>query len=227
MVKARANSPVMRKTIASSVVEILREKIIANEIKGGEPLRQDALANELSVSRIPVREALLQLEAEGLVRFAPHKGAVATEVSAAEVDELFGLRVLLECDVLRVALGKITDEDLDSAQVILAEFDELLAPDADRRAWSALNWKFHRSLYASSGRKRTLSLLNQLHINSDRYLRLQIQLTADYSRAEHEHHDLLDLCRRRDKRAAVKCLKQHILTTKDELIKAIDSLTLR
>lgn len=224
MAKAPNNNAIPRKTVASSVVEILREKIISHEIKSGQALRQDALANELNVSRIPVREALLQLEAEGLVQFAPHKGAVATEISAREVDELFELRVLLESDVLRRALKRITDEDLDESEAILAEFDELLEPDADMHAWGALNWKFHKSLYTPSARKRTLGILGQLHTNSDRYLRLQIQLTADYSRAEQEHHDLLALCRNRDTRAAVKCLKDHILTTKDELIRVIQSL---
>ncbi len=224
MAKASTGVQISRKTIASSVVEILREKIISHEIKGGQPLRQDALAEELNVSRIPIREALLQLEAEGLVRFAPHKGAVATEISASEVDELFGLRALLECDVLKVSLKKIGDDELDKAEEILADFDELLAPNADMHAWGALNWKFHKSLYLASERKRTIGILGQLHTNSDRYLRLQIQLSADYSRAEQEHHDLLALCRKRDARAACKCLKDHILTTRTELIKVFKSL---
>jgi DNA-binding GntR family transcriptional regulator len=224
MAKANAGVQISRKTIASSVVEILREKIISHEIKGGQPLRQDALAGELNVSRIPIREALLQLEAEGLVQFAPHKGAVATEISASEVDELFGLRALLECDVLKDSLKKISDEELDKAEEILAEFDVLLAPNADMHAWGALNWKFHKSLYLPSERKRTLGILGQLHTNSDRYMRLQIGLSADYSRAEQEHHDLLAHCRKRDSRAANKCLKAHILTTRKELIKVIKAL---
>ena len=224
MSKTPSDNAIARKTVASAVVEILREKIISHEIKGGQALRQDALANELNVSRIPVREALLQLEAEGLVRFAPHKGAVATEVSADEVDELFELRVLLECDVLRRALKTISDDELDKSAAILAEFDELLLPDADRHAWGAMNWKFHKSLYLPSDRKRTIGILGQLHTNSDRYLRLQIQLSADYSRVEQEHHDLLALCRQRDSRAAVKCLKDHILTTRDKLMRVIQPL---
>ncbi|MDG2374766.1 MAG: GntR family transcriptional regulator [Woeseiaceae bacterium] len=224
MANISGDTSIARKTIASTVVEILREKIISHEIKGGQPLRQDALAKEFNVSRIPVREALLQLEAEGLVQFAPHKGAVATQISANEVDELFELRVLLECDVLCRALKFISDEELDKSETILAEFDRLLAPDADIHAWAALNWKFHKSLYLPSNRKRTIGVLGQLHTTSDRYLRLQIQLSADYSRAEEEHHDLLALCRDRNKRAAVKCLKDHILTTKDELIRVINSL---
>ena len=69
-----------RKTLATSVADYLREQIITNQIKGGEALRQDALSARLDVSRIPVREALLQLEAEGLVTFVPHKGAVATSI---------------------------------------------------------------------------------------------------------------------------------------------------
>ena len=161
MAKPTSGVQISRKTIASSVVEILREKIISHEIKGGQPLRQDALAEQLNVSRIPIREALLQLEAEGLVSFAPHKGAVATKISAREADELFDVRVLLECDVLKKSLSKITDEELDRSEAILAEFEEMLKPDADMHAWGALNWKFHKSLYLASGRKRTLGILDQ------------------------------------------------------------------
>ena len=213
-----------RKTIASSVVEILREKIISHEIKGGQPLRQDTLAAELGVSRIPIREALLQLEAEGLVRFAPHKGAVATKISASEVNELFELRVTLECDALGKAMPRMAENDLLASEAILAEFDKLLLPGADKHPWGALNWKFHRSLYIPSGRPRTIGFIQQLHTNCDRYLRLQIQLSADYSRAEREHHDLIALCKEGNVRAARKCLEDHILTTKRELIRVIKSL---
>ena len=215
---------ITRKTVTSSVVEVLREKIISHEIEAGTPLRQNALADELSVSRIPVREALLQLEAEGLVEFAPHRGAVATRISVDEVNELFGLRAILECDVLGYALTRVTDDDLEKSQLILREFDELLKPGADMHAWGALNWKFHRSIYLPSGRKRTLGLIRQLHTNCDRYLRIQIQLVADYSRAEEEHHELLRLCWAREKRGARKLLKSHILTTGRGLVRAFKAV---
>ena len=80
---------IIYKTRTQLVVETLREKILSGEIKAGQPLRQAALADELNVSRIPIREALLQLEGEGLVAFEPHKGATATELNADQVDELF------------------------------------------------------------------------------------------------------------------------------------------
>ena len=217
-------SRISRKTVTSSVVDVLREKIVSHEIPAGAPLRQDALAAELSVSRIPIREALLQLEAEGLVEFAPHKGAVATRISLEEVNELFGLRALLECDALARALSGMTERHLQQSQLILEQFDQLLKPGADLHAWGALNWKFHRSLYQPSGRKRTIGLIAQLHTNCDRYLRMQIQLSADYARAEAEHHELLRLCRDGDKRRARKCLREHILTTGSELVRAIKSI---
>ena len=124
-----------RKTLATSVADYLREQIITNQIKGGEALRQDALSARLDVSRIPVREALLQLEAEGLVTFVPHKGAVATSISVEEVEELFALRVLLECDILSTAIAKATAEDFIRSEKILEEFDSLLKPGSDMRKW--------------------------------------------------------------------------------------------
>ena len=213
-----------RKTLATSVADYLREQIITNQIKGGEALRQDALSARLDVSRIPVREALLQLEAEGLVTFVPHKGAVATSISVEEVEELFALRVLLECDILSTAIAKATAEDFIKSEKILEEFDSLLKPGSDMRKWGQLNVAFHMSLYEPSKQTRTLAILNGIHMHCDRYLRLQIQLTSDYERAEKEHHELLSLCSSGQKGAARKCLRAHINTTGAELINAIKSM---
>src|SRR5438132_13826238 len=93
--------PIQRQTVAGMTVEALRERILRGDYPEGEPLRQDALADELGVSRIPVREALRQLEAEGLVTFSPHRGAVVSSLSLEEIDELFELRAQIECDMLR------------------------------------------------------------------------------------------------------------------------------
>src|SRR5437660_12006142 len=87
---------IQRQTIASMTVEALRGRILRGDYPEGEPLRQDALADELGVSRIPVREALRQLEAEGLVTFSPHRGAVVSSLSLEEIEELFELRADIE-----------------------------------------------------------------------------------------------------------------------------------
>src|SRR5947209_10797712 len=114
--------PIQRQTIASMTVEALRERILRGDLPEGEPLRQDALADELGVSRIPVREALRQLEAEGLVTFSPHRGAVVSSLSLEEISELFELRAEIECDLVCRAIPNMTKEQLDRATEVLDEF---------------------------------------------------------------------------------------------------------
>jgi DNA-binding GntR family transcriptional regulator len=84
-----AQKSLQHRTIAAAVAENLRHRILDGDFKAGLPLRQDALANEFGVSRIPIREALMQLEAEGLVKIHPHRGAIVSELSTGEVQELF------------------------------------------------------------------------------------------------------------------------------------------
>src|SRR5690348_2420010 len=111
--------PIQRQTIASMTITALRERILRGDYPDGEPLRQDAIADELGVSRIPVREALRQLEAEGLVTFSPHRGAVVSTLSLEEIEELFELRADVECDLLRRAIPNIGAEHLARAGDVL------------------------------------------------------------------------------------------------------------
>src|SRR5262250_2703147 len=111
--------PIRRQTLTSMTVDAIRERILRGRYPEGEPLRQDAIGSELGVSRIPVREALRQLEAEGLVTFSPHRGAVVTALSLDEIDELFELRADIECDLLRRAIPRMTNEQFDRAIEVL------------------------------------------------------------------------------------------------------------
>src|SRR3954468_13173259 len=107
--------PIQRQTIASMTITALRERILRGDYPEGLPLRQDAIANELGVSRIPVREALRQLEAEGLVTFSPHRGAIVSTMSLKEIRELFELRAEIESGLLRRAIPEMSAEDFARA----------------------------------------------------------------------------------------------------------------
>src|SRR5689334_15832455 len=111
------------RTASSFVSDMLRTAILTGVLKDGEPLRQDELAAALGVSRMPVREALRRLEAEGFVDFQPHKGAVVAELSAEEAEEIYEIRLTLECRRLRESIPHLTDGALDGAAVILDEMD--------------------------------------------------------------------------------------------------------
>jgi DNA-binding GntR family transcriptional regulator len=208
---------IVYKTRTQLVVETLREKILSGEIKAGQPLRQAALAEELNVSRIPVREALLQLEAEGLVSFEPHKGATATELTASQVDELFELRAMLEADLLASSIPHISDEKLAEASELLSRLDKALGKENAANTWSELNSDYHNCLYSGANRPQTQDLVNTLNKNADRYIRMHLQWAGGISKAESEHNELLALCKARNVEKSVALLKQHILGSRDEI----------
>ncbi|HVX41261.1 MAG TPA: GntR family transcriptional regulator [Gemmatimonadaceae bacterium] len=202
--------PIQRQTIASMTIEALRERILRGDYPEGEPLRQDALAEELGVSRIPVREALRQLEAEGLVTFNPHRGAVVSSLSLAEIEELFELRADIECDLLRRAIPCMGVEHLERATDVLDEFQAALeAGEASR--WGPLNWHFHAALYAPADRKFTMGVLQKLHQHSDRYFRMQVLLAHGGERANEEHREIIGAVRKRDVKTAMQLMRAHIL----------------
>jgi DNA-binding GntR family transcriptional regulator len=208
---------IIYKTRTQLVVETLREKILNGEIKAGQALRQAALADDLNVSRIPVREALLQLEAEGLVSFEPHRGATATDLSVSQVDELFELRAMLEADLLAASIPNITDESLNNATAILKKLNKALGKENAANTWSELNSSYHDCLYSAAGRPQTKNLVDTLNKNADRFIRMHLLWAGGISKAESEHNELLDRCKARDVEGAVTVLKQHILGSRDEI----------
>ncbi|WP_448211339.1 GntR family transcriptional regulator [Colwellia sp. MEBiC06753] len=208
---------IVYKTRTQLVVETLREKILSGEITAGQPLRQAALAEELNVSRIPVREALLQLEAEGLVAFEPHKGATATELNVEQVDELFELRAMLEADLLAASIPNLTDEALEQATVLLQKLDNALGKENAANTWSELNSDYHNCLYSAANRPQTQDLVNTLNKNADRYIRMHLLWAGGMSKAESEHNNILAYCKAKNVEKAVALLTQHILGSRDEI----------
>lgn len=208
---------IVHKTRTQLVAEAIREKILTGEIKAGEPLRQAALADELNVSRIPVREALLQLEAEGLVNFEAHKGATVTRLSAEQIDEIFDLRALLEAELLRHSIDKLTARDLLEAEAILAELEEAMAAGDTQLATGKLNAEFHSKLYSKAQRPQTRELVDVYSKNSERYVRMHILLAGGIKTAPEEHRLLLELCRDKNTKGACDFLKKHITGAKDDI----------
>ena len=209
------------KTRTQLVAEAIREKILTGEIKAGDPLRQAALAAELNVSRIPVREALLQLEAEGLVNFEAHKGATATELSASQIDEIFDLRALLEAELLSHSIEGLTDQDLIDAELILTELESAMDAGDTHLATGDLNSRFHGKLYSRAQRPQTRELVDMYSKNSERYVRMHILLAGGLTTAPEEHRILLNHCRAKESKKACDFLKKHILGAKNDIKKLL------
>jgi DNA-binding GntR family transcriptional regulator len=192
-----------------SLLTRLRYEILRGGMAPGLPLRQDEIAARHDVSKIPVREALLQLVAEGLVTAHPNRGFAVAQLGAQEAGEILEIRAVLECEAVRVAMPNIADGDIAEASRILDLAEGTSALDR----WSDLNWEFHAVLYRPAKRKRLLDLIRQVSYPTDRYIRVLIANANYRGRAEREHRAILSACEMRNAAAATALLDQHIRET--------------
>jgi len=211
-----------RQSLTSAVADKLRDQIIRGEIPEGAQLRQDAIATQYRVSRIPVREALRQLDAEGLIAIVPNRGAIVPALSPDDIGELFSIRALLEPEVLKLSIPHLTEDDLSQAEEVLTKYVSELQRDDHVSAWGRLNWQFHSMLYSRANQPRFMAIIRNVNNSGERYTRLQLYLTHGIKRANEEHHQILALCRKRDVAAACKLLRQHIDHAGESLKKAVE-----
>jgi len=195
------------------VVADLRRRILSGQLAPGTPLRQEALAEELGVSRIPLREAIRLLSSEGLVDLQPHRGAYVVPLSVDEVKEFFDLRAQLEPWLLRQAVPHLTEADFKQAESLVDDMDNAAADE-----WSRLNWHLHEMLYRPANRPFALNIVRTLHEKSERYLNHRIISVPQRIQARHEHLALIALCRSGDAEAAAVELDRHIADTTHQVI---------
>src|SRR5215468_2546009 len=215
-------SAIPRQSLTSAVADKLRDQIIRGEIAGGTQLRQDAIATQYQVSRVPVREALRQLDAEGLIAIVPNRGAVVPALSPDDIEELFSIRALLEPEILKRSIPHLTEADFSEAEAILRTYVSELRRDDHVSGWGRLNWQFHSILYSRANQPRFMAIIRNVNNSGERYTRLQLYLTHGVKRANEEHHEMLELCRNREIGAACKLLRQHIRFAGESLKQALE-----
>ncbi|MBH8560716.1 GntR family transcriptional regulator [Nostoc sp. CENA67] len=209
-----ANVLQQQRSTPDLIADALREAILRGIFEEGQSLRQDEIATQFGVSRIPVREALKHLEAEGLVTLHLNRGAMVSVLTAAEAQEICEIRSALEVKAMQLAIPKLNTSDLEKAAVVLEASDQT----SDAGVLAKLNWEFHATLYASAERPRLLTMIKNLHVNIDRYVRLQMAQMDYQERSQKEHYQLLNACRQQDTKAAVRLLKRHIDTAGEQLV---------
>jgi DNA-binding GntR family transcriptional regulator len=215
-------SGIPRQSLPSAVADKLRDQIIRGEIPEGAQLRQDAIANQYQVSRIPVREALRQLDAEGLIAIVPNRGAIVPALSPNDIGELFSIRALLEPEVLKLSIPRLTEEDFSEADAVLQKYVSELRKQEHVSAWGRLNWQFHSILYSRANQPRFMAIIRNVNNSGERYTRLQLYLTHGMKRANQEHHQMLELCRERNVGAACDLLREHILHAGNSLKEVLE-----
>ncbi len=194
-------------TTSDIILKFIRAAIADGVLDEGQPIRQDEVAKLFNVSKIPVREALKRLEAEGLVEFHRNRGAVVTPVSEPEIAQIFETRAILESNAIRLSVPHMTETTFHEAGILCDAF----AAETDAAQWSALNWQFHSRLYLDAQRPFLVSTIRAVNDRLERYLRVQLTLSHGQDRADREHRAILAACRAGDAGAAGDLVYAHIM----------------
>ncbi len=155
-------------TAQEAVLAELRRTIVTGELKPGEQILQDALAERFGVSRVPLREALKILEGEGQVTYQPHRGYFVTELDVDDLREVYRIRDLLESEAARIAVPLLTDTDLDRLEAAADDVDRA-DQSGDLVAMTAANRVFHFTLLEAAKMPRLVRLSRVLWDATDAY----------------------------------------------------------
>lgn len=197
------------------VVGWLRERILAGDYAAGEWIRQDAVAEACGTSRIPVRDALRQLEAEGLVTMVPNAGARVAEIDAVELSEVYLLRERVEPLALALSIPRLTEDDIAALHSMAADLES--AADAkDYSAWLEIDQAFHFRLL-SAAPLRMLGVIESLWNATLQYRRTYVNLPSRLTIAGCEHALLLEAVRSGEIEDAELLLLLHIRRTRRTL----------
>jgi len=210
-----------RRTAHEFVKDTLRHAILSGQIPRGTVLAQTTLAQQLRVSTTPVREALRDLAAEGLVKLNAHRSAIVQPGSLDEMDEVYSLRILLEPYAARHACDQITAEQLAEARDVHSRM--LTTQDEDE--WVALNSVFHQILMDSAGSPRLSAILKGLRDSALVYVGMRVRGPAMITAANKEHEAILDAFARRDKDDAAEAILKHLDETRRRAAQALERST--
>jgi DNA-binding GntR family transcriptional regulator len=203
------------RTLSDRVFEIVREQILKGQLPKGEPIRQDALANELGISKIPLREALARLEQEGLLINHPNRGYYVQAMSRDQVDEIYALRLCIEPQAAAYASGVATDDDRAVAMRAFTALDT--AAHSNLPDVAVRNREFHIALVEPGRKVLTTHLVERLEVLAERYVIAHLEPAGRDARAHIEHQALFNAWLERDKRKVEKLLKEHIQGTLKDL----------
>ncbi len=200
-------------SLRGRVFETLRDNILSGVYKEKEELKEAAIGEELGVSRTPVREALRQLELEGLVKIIPNKGAYVTGITAQDVKDIYKIRSMLEGLCARWATEHITEEQMTRLEeiLLLSEFHLQKPSGARERQMSELDGQFHEILYEASDSRILKHMLSDFH----KYVKMARKRSVGAGdRAEksvEEHREILEAIRKKDADLAEKAANRHIM----------------
>ena len=199
----------------NKVYEYLLESILSNRLPAGSAIAELDIASELNVSRTPIREALKELEAEGLVTRYPSRGTIVSPITPYDVEEIFSLRILLECFALQLAWGKITKAEIEGLEKILTG----LGASSAKEDYYYSDKYLHNLIIDRAGNKRLKQFINVLNSQIERFRRIAASQPTRLMHSRNEHLKIVSLLKQQeDFEACEECLRKHLNNVKNATI---------
>jgi DNA-binding GntR family transcriptional regulator len=208
----------MKKNLSDIVVEYITHKILTGEYKEGDRIVESKVAQELSISRAPVREGIIELQNQGLIKYIPRKGNFITRMTMKDVKEVFDIRLLLENSVIEILINekKLTKEDYNRLEQIIEEMMEIARFEGDiHEKIIEINKKdieFHTFLWEKSDSKRRVKILTDLIIQLQLAMVIDTQLTGNLETTVKDHYDIVKFLREGNIEQSKKALRDHIIS---------------
>ena len=206
-------------SLRGKVFQKLREDILSGVYQDGDELREAAIGEEMGVSRTPVREALRQLELEGLVTIVPNKGAYVTGITPQDVHDIYKIRSLLEGLCARWATEHITGRQIEELEeiILLSEFHLRKKSAEQAEQVSELDGKFHKVLYEASNSRILEHVLSDFHKYVQMARMMSVGAKDRAERSIEEHRDILKAIKDKDPDKAEWLANQHIMKVMENL----------
>ncbi len=197
----------------------MQDRIVSGALPGGARLLPEAIAAELGISRMPVREAIRQLDAEGYVTIRPNRGAIVTSRTRAEVVELFEIRAALEGTALRLGAQAASAEAFGDLGHELAR---LRSMGTDHAGWLERHDDLHDQLCRTSGRLQLEAECRRYRLAVRPYMRLYLKSGRTFEQPGFEHEHLIEALRRRDGELAERRMRSHILANAEAIAQCLN-----
>lgn len=213
------------KPLRELVLEAIREAIKNGSLQPRERLMEIQLADELGVSRTPVREALRKLELEGFIVMVPRKGAYVSDLTMKDVADVFEIRTALEGLAAALAAERITEDELETMERLLVEKGEAINLD-DIGKLVVVDTKFHEAMYQASRNERLSAIISNLREQIQRFRLTSLSIPGRKEDSLREHRNLLEAIQARDIQLARQLAQEHIENAENVLIDSLKKGTI-
>lgn len=200
-------------SLTEEIENIIRERILKGEYHIGERLKENQIAEELKVSRTPIREAFKQLEKEGLIQSIPNRGCFALGLTKQDIKDIYAVRAVVEALAIEWATNRISDEEEAKLQEAF-DLMEFYTARKDSKKISEMNKTFHEIIYQASGSRFLAQILKSYQEYVQQTRKATVYCTDNLDIILGEHRAILEAIRNKDAKKAVECITEHLTNSR-------------